>query len=343
MYEGKYTERDPGLSSNNLLAVFNTKHQAELRNDNLISSAKQIKSNTAVANDANLEHLQVIRLHEQIQGAPDQPFYLEGASTVRNMDKLEGRETFRSIGDSVQRKDRLEESKIKKTTFAEIKYDVTKLTGKTFVPIEDKMRTIQDPEAIDLQNLTWEFSYARNQEIKNVITEGITKGVTGAAVTNLGSISAAVTTYHSPNNVGNALSSAIKTFRTRNRVPIDTAIFTPEGFDLFTSNTWVGTKAGPNNVEPQHFPNGGVTTLPGFGGITAIIEPELTGQNIWFLNKANALRTAQGPTLYRRYYSDELEAESVKIIDFVQFLSVDKELDHSKIGNRYFAFKASYG
>ena len=342
MYEGKYTERDPGLSSNSLLAVFNTKHQAELRNDNLIQSAKQIKSNTAVANNANLEHLQVIRLHEQIQGAPDQPFYLEGASTIRNMDKLEGRETFRSIGDSVQRKDRLEETKVKKTTYTELKYDLTKLTGQTWTPIEDKMRTIQDPESIDLQNLTWEFSYARNQELKNVITEGITKGASGAGETVLGSLKAAVTTYHSPSNIGNAISAAIKTFRTRNRVPIDTAIFTPEGFDLYTSNTWVGTKAGPNNVEPQHFPNGGVTTMPGFGGITAIIEPELTGDKIWFLNKANALRTAQGPTLYRRYYSDATDSEAVKIIDFVQFKSVDKELNHSKIGDRYFAFRAAY-
>ena len=95
-------------------------------------------------------------------------------------------------------------------------------------------------------------------------------------------------------------------------------------------------------MRPMHYPNGGVT---GFPSVTAIIEPELergTDNKVYFLNKANALRTAQGPTLYRRYYDEDKHAELVSILDFVQFLSVDKEINHSAIGNRYFSFLGTY-
>ena len=348
-YEGKHTERDPGSDSAHLIASMTKSDdiwKAELKSPELIKSAKQIKSATAVANDANLEHLQVIRLHEEIQGAPQQPFYLEQAATVRNVDMLESRESWRSIGDSVQRKNRMEQVKEKVTKYTEIKYDVTKLAGKTWTPIEDKMRTIVNPETIDLQNLDWEFSYARNAELKAVI-EGITarnaEGTAAANGTALGNISTDPASFHSTKNVATALSTAIKTFRTRNRVPIDVAIFDVAGYDRWVSNTWTGSKTGPMNGDVAHYPNGGVTQLAGFPGITAIIEPELgDNEKIYLLNKANALRIAQGPTLYRRYYDEERDAESVKILDFVQFLSVDETINHSAIGNRYFSFLASY-
>ena len=223
-YEGSHTGRDPGVDSSHLLASMvktpDRGVKAELKSKELIQSAKQISSDTAVANDVNLEHLQVIRLHEEIQGAPDQPFYLEAGSTIRNVDMLESRETWRSISDSVQRKGRLEETQSKATSYAEIKYDVTKLSGKTWTPIEDKMRTIRDPEAIDLENLTWEFAYARNAELVDVIKDGIVRGADGTAnATDLGNIATAAGQFHSAENVANKLSAAIKTFRTRNRLP----------------------------------------------------------------------------------------------------------------------------
>lgn len=97
IYEGSHTDRDPGLDSPQLLASMrkvDSSWKAELKSPELIKSAKQIKSADAIANDANLEHLQVIRLHEEIMGAPDQPFFLEQVSTVRNVDMLESHESW---------------------------------------------------------------------------------------------------------------------------------------------------------------------------------------------------------------------------------------------------------
>ena len=54
------------------------------------------------------------------------------------------------------------------------------------------------------------------------------------------------------------------------------------------------------------------------------------------------MRTAQGPTLYRRYYDEDRHAELVSVLDFVQFLSVDETIDHAAIGDRYFSFQGAY-
>jgi len=349
LYEGKHTASDPGADSQHLLATMkkvDSSYKAELKSKELIKSARQIKSADAIANDANLEHLQVVRLHEEIMGAPDQPFYLHNAATVRNVDKLEARESWRSIGDSVRRKGRMEETKEKATKYTEIKYDVTKLAGKTWTPIEDKLRTVRDPEAIDLQNLDWEFAYARNAELKDVVTGITDRNASGAAGTDdLGDIRTTSSDMHSASNVANKISSAIKTFRVKNRVPIDVAVFDVTAWDQYVSNTWTGASgaAGPLKITIERYPNGGVTTMPGFPNITAVIEPEMPDDNkIRFFNRANGLRIAQGPKLYRRYYDEDKDAESVKILDFVQFLSVDKVIDHSAIGSRYFSFVASF-
>ena len=338
-YSGKRVGQDPGNSSPYLLASMvktDKGMKANLKSKELITSARQIKSADAIANDSNLEKLQVIKLHEVIQGAPNQAFFLEGASTVRNMDKLEGRETWRSLGDSVQRKGRLEETKEKSTKYAELKYDVNKLAGKTYTPIEDTIRTITNPETIDLENLAWEFKYARNTELKDVMLKGITKNAGGTAgASSIGDLSLPTgNELHSVVNAGNEFSKLIKKFRIRNRMPIDTIIFSVDGWNVFSANTW-------NKQDSiEKFPNGGTTQMKGFPGITAIIEPELDDgvKNIYFLNKANALRTLQGPTLYRRTYDEGKHAESVSILDFVDFVSVDKEIDHSLIGDRYFSF-----
>ena len=342
-HSGNRVGRDPGVDSPHLLASMvktDKGMKADLKSKELIQSAKQIKSADAIANDTNLEHLQVIRLHEVIQGAPDQAFFLEGASTVRNVDKLESRETWRSLGDSVRRKGRLEEIKEKVTKYAEIKYDVNKLAGKVYTPAEDTIRTITNPETIDLENLNWEFKYARNIELKDVIIKGITRKSNGSTGSDdLGSLALpSGTTLHSAKNAGNEISKVIKRFRVRNRMPIDTAIFSVDAWNLYSSDTWNAQ----DSVEK--FPNGGMTQLKGFPGVTAIIEPELsdTELKIYFLNKANALRTAQGPVLTRRFYDEQRHASVLSLLDFVQFISVDKEIDHSLIGDRYFSFLASY-
>ena len=342
-YSGNRIDHDPGVDSPHLLASMvktDKGMRAELKSKELIQSARQIKSADAIANDTNLEHLQVIKLHEVIQGAPDQTFFLENASTIRNVDKLESRETWRSLGDTVRRKGRLEETKEKITKYAEIKYDVEKLTGKVYTPAEDTIRTITNPETIDIENLNWEFKYARNIELKDVIIKGITRDSAGAGGhDDIGSMALpSGTTLHSATNVGNKFAEYIKAFRVRNRMPIDTVIFSVAGWNLFASNTWNGQ----DSIEK--FPNGGMTQLKGFPGITAIIEPELMDSvnRIYFLNKANGLRTAQGPILTRRFYDENKHASAVSMLDFVEFLSVDKEIDHSLIGDRYFSFLASY-
>ena len=72
-YVGKHTEKDPGLDSSDLLGVtrkVESPYKTELKSESLIQSTKQITSEIAVANQADLSHLQVIRLHEEIMGRP---------------------------------------------------------------------------------------------------------------------------------------------------------------------------------------------------------------------------------------------------------------------------------
>ena len=312
-------------------------------------------------NSQNLTHLQLIRLLPQIQGLPIRYFYLENAFLSRAIPKLEFRESWTSVESLVQLQDRMQEVFKVQNTYSEIKYDLTKLVGKVFTPIEDIYRTIINPMAIDKQMMDWAFQYRRN-ELAIAAIKQTTWGPKGlkANGSNNGEVPAlgklndvSDSNFHSNKHVAVAMNDAMLDFLANNDVEIDTVVMNPKVFSRYTENTWT-LMGGPTGLQPIRMAKGGVVPLPGFEGVTAVVDVAVPTDSIYFLNRGNALRMGEGPKIMRRYYEEEKDGEAIRKLDFVQFLNVDHELsnyqpqgydkpdtDHSRIGNRWFSFKAT--
>jgi hypothetical protein len=288
---------------------------ARIANDNLSLSAA-----TAIANSENITHLQLIRLFEAAQGVPDVYFHIDAMYVTRDIPQLEFRETFYDTTQDVEYLGRMEESKVTKTDYDEIEYDLQKLVGKTYNPIEDIMRTIINPQQIDQSQIDWGMTRRRNQEGINQLAK------IGNATANLPSPADIGSDFHSTNNTGNDLLELFKDFLIKNDVSIDHVAMSPTMYANYTSNTWT-ENGGPTGLAPMRLPSGGVVPFPGIPGITAVVDSMITNDEVMYaINKANALRLGQGPIIMRRYYDEERDGEVIKKLDFNQYIAVNEQL-----------------
>ena len=283
-------------------------------------SINGLMATTTIANSENLTHLQLIRLFPQAQGMPIDYFWLDNMFLKRDIPQLEFRESFHDATQTAEYLDRLEESKVTKTNYDEIKYDLRKLVDKVYTPIEDILRTIINPQTIDLSLLQWGMKRRRNQE---ALEEGLNKiGNPQGTIGNFADIGA---NYHSTNRSASELNDLFVQFLRTEDVPITHVAMNNKLFQEYTENTW--TKSGPNDINAQRFSNGGVTTLPGFSdGKIAVIDSSLPDNTIFAVNKALGLRLGEGPKIMRRYRDEERDAEAIKVIDFNQYISVNDQI-----------------
>ena len=285
-----------------------------------------LSADVSVANQDNLAHLQLIRLLPEAQGVPDVYFYLESLFVKRDVPQLEFRETFYDTTASAKYLDRLEESKRTITKYDEIKYDLKKLVDKVFTPIEDIFRTIINPQTVDLSQINWGFQHKRNQSaLKALKNIGNSQGELGQ-FEKIGSGD-----IHSTNRVAKELNEKFNTFLKTNDVKITDVSMNTKLFTEWTENTW--TKSGPLDLNPIRLAGGGVVPLPGIQGVTAHVDVTVPDDTIYCINKPNALRLGEGPKIMRRYYDEERDAEAIKILDFHQFISVDKQI--SKLTRKF--------
>ena len=288
---------------------------ARIVNENLSLAAA-----TTIANSENITHLQLIRLFESAQGTPDVYFHIDNMYVKRDIPQLEFRETFYDTTQDVEYLDRMEESKSTQTNYDEIEYDLKKLVGKTYNPIEDIIRTIINPQSVDQSQISWGMLRRRNQEgINQLVNIGNTQ-VQLASPADIGA------NFHSTNNTGNDLLELFKSFLIEEDVSIDHVAMSPTMYANYTSNTWT-ENGGPNGLSPMRLPSGGIVSFPGIPGITAVVDPMITNDDVMFaINKANALRLGQGPVIMRRYYDEERDGEVVKKLDFNQYIAVNDQL-----------------
>ena len=289
-----------------------------------------------ITNSENIELLQLIRLHPELQAAPETYFFLESGFVSRDIPHLEYREPFRDVANGPQYIDRLQQIPATDLKYDNIHYSLNKLADKVYVPFEDIWRTIINPMKADYENVRWAFQRRRNLNALKAIRE-ITKDVAGAAGNSTISAIESITTdspYHSGSHTSFELMQLFSKFLKRNAVPITHVIMSVGNFAKYTENTW--TRSGPNQLSPERPTRGAVLPLPGLLGITAIVDVEVGDDEMYAINKPNALRLGEGPKVLRRYEDNERDAVAIKVVDFHQHLSVDAQL--TKI-DRNFAFK----
>lgn len=272
----------------------------------------------ATGNAENLTHLQLIRLFPEAQGTPDEYFVLDNMYVARDVSMLEYRESFRDVATSAEYKGRNEETKSNRTNYDEIKYDLPKLVDSVYTPIEDLMRTIINPQEVDLSNLEWGMSYRREKEAARILTKiGNPQGVDSFFNISTGG-------FHSTNRSASQLNSLFNDFLTTEDVYIDYVAMSAVTLGEYTENTW--TVKGPTDLNPIRVSGYGVIPMPGIQGVTAVISPFVPNNTIYAINKRNALRLGEGPKIMRRYYDEDKDSEQIKKIDFHEYLSVNDRI-----------------
>jgi hypothetical protein len=285
-----------------------------------------LKAATTIGNSTNLTHLQLVRLFPELQGSPTDYFWLDEMFVSRDVPQLELRETFYDTTASAEYKGRLEQSKATETVYDEIKYNLLKLVDKAYTPIEDILRTIINPQAVDMGQIQYGFKWKRNQSALAALK---LIGNTQSQVGKFEKVTAG--NLHSDNRAAKELNELFNTFLKTNDVKITHVAMNTKLFTEYTENTW--TKSGPLDLNPIRLSGGGVVPLPGIQGVTAVVDVTIPNDTIYAVNKPNALRLGEGPKIMRRYFDEERDAEAIKFLDFHQYLSVDNEI--SKLTRKF--------
>lgn len=273
-----------------------------------------------VANSDQIEHLQLVRLHPELQGQPDDYFYLDAAFPTRSVMGLEYRETWSDTVQTSRYNGRLEQMPATTKKYAEIKYDLPKLQNKVEVPYEDLYRAMISPLDAQISNTGWDMRKTRNDAALAAIQKLPATGNGNGYKTVSSPATITPGNYHSDKNVANELTEWMSNFLLRNDVQIDHIVMSTKTFADYTSNTW--TVRGPSAIEPIRMPNGGLAPLPGIPNITAIVDAIVPDDKFYAFNRRNALRLAEGPKRMDRWEDKDRDATVYKITDFNQYLEV---------------------
>ena len=292
----------------------------------LAASIKAGHTLKAAADPVNLSHLQEIQLIRTVIGTPVEYFALEEFFETFNLDMLQAREPIQgtfSVGDYL---DPLEEAEANEAKFDEIAYSARKIPAKIYTPIEDIMRTVINPQTINIRTTNWALKKRRNSYAKDAIIAGITDN------TNVGTIDAlAAGAFHSTNHTASAIADVINTHLTTHDSLLTHIAISNVDFAKYTENTW--TDNGPTNMKFNRIIGAGVIPFPGVSGLTAIVDPSLAAGAAFLVDKMNGSRLGEGPKITRRYYDEERDAEVIKLLDFNQFLIVNP--DQAKVTRKF--------
>ena len=321
-------EKTQGVFEKNLGNLMTTHNKLAL-------VAKQVKSGqalTAAADPVNLSHLQQIQLIRTVIGAPVDYFALEEFYQVQPVEKLQAREPIQSTNTVGDYLDPLEETEANELKFDEFSYNLRKLPAKIYTPIEDIMRTVINPQTLNINTTNWALRKKRNDEARKAIVAGITDN------TNVGVIEAlAAGAFHSTNHTATNIANVINAHLVANSSLLTHIAISTVDFAKYTENTWTST--GPTNMQFNRVIGAGVLPFPGVAGLTAIVDPSLATGTAFLVDKMNGSRLGEGPKTTRRYFDEERDAEVIKLLDFNEFIIVSPD---QSIVTRTFNKKISF-
>jgi hypothetical protein len=286
----------------------------------------------AAADPVNLSHLQQIQLIRRVAGEPVDHFALENMFTPINVDMLQAREPIQgtfAVGDYHAP---LEETDYVEAKYDEITYNLEKIPILIYTPIEDIMRTVINPQDINLMTANWALRERRNRYALDALQNNTPTN------TNVGVIDAlAPGDFHSTNKTASNIAGVINDFLKNNRSLLTHIAINNKDFAKYTENTW--THTGPTNMQFDRTIGAGVAPFPGVSGLTAVIDIEVPEGIAFLVDKLNGARIAEGPKIQRRYYDENRDAEAIKMLDFNEFKIVRP--DQAKV-TREFAQRITF-
>lgn len=286
----------------------------------------------AAADPINLAFLQQIQLIRTVIGKPVEYFALDEFFSTLNVDMLQAREPIQGTFGIGKRLSPLEETEMNEAKFDEISYNLLKLPAKIYTPIEDILRTVINPQTINIETTNWALKKFRNNEARDIIEAGITTN------TNVGVIDAlAAGAFHSTNKTASNIAGVINDHLEANDTLLTHLAMNNKDFAKYTENTWTST--GPTNMQFNRLIGAGALPFPGVSGLTVVVDPAITEGVAFLVDKMNGSRLAEGPKTTRRYFDEEKDAEVIKLLDFSEYLIVNPDV--TKV-NRKFNAKITF-
>lgn len=293
----------------------------------MASTLKSGGSLKAAADPVNLSHLQQIQLIRTVIGKPVEYFALDEFFSSFNADMLQVREPIQGtfgVGDYLHP---LEEAEANEAKFDEIDYNLLKIPAKIYTPIEDIMRTVINPQTINIDTTNWALKKKRNKYAYDAI-----KTIPTSDRTDIGVIDAlAGGAFHSTNHTALRIAEVINTHLTTYDSLLTHIAMATIDFSKYTENTWTST--GPTNMQFNRVIGAGVMPFPGIAGLTAVVDPSLAAGEAFLVDKVNGSRLAEGPKTTRRYFDEEKDAEVIKLNDFNQYRMVNP--DQNKVKRKF--------
>ena len=298
----------------------------------MLAASLKIGALRAAADPVNLAFLQQIQLIRTVIGKPVEYFALDEFFSTLNVDMLQAREPIQGTFGIGDRLAPLEESEMNEAKFDEISYNLKKLPAKIYTPIEDILRTVINPQTINIETTNWALKKKRNNEARDILEAGITTN------TNVGVIDAlAAGAFHSTNKTASNIAGVINDHLEANDSLLTHLAMNNKDFAKYTENTWTST--GPTNMQFNRLIGAGALPFPGVSGLTVVVDPAITEGVAFLVDKINGSRLAEGPKTTRRYFDEEKDAEVIKLLDFSEYLIVNPDV--TKV-NRKFNAKITF-
>lgn len=321
-------------------------HNPELRrlarsiaNNRIDIKRKALNAADYQAQRDNLEHLILIRLHQQLQGEQFTWFWLDEMYNEMQLDQLLYRMSFRDNPAAAQEVPRRGEYDTNKVEYDEIEFLLKKYVVSYDIPIEDPLMALINPVIPLEQNMDWSMKYLRENKAKEgleAIGNYYDKSETGAdafegtsAPSSAGKISNPNTLdsngFHSKDKVVNELQIARNEFLKTYDLPLTHFACSPKTAFEIAQNTWTENNT-IFNVEAYRT-NGGVRSFPGLANATLVISLILPDNKIYAINKPSSILTkAEGPKITRSWEDNTRWTNQTATADFFQYKSAHEDL-----------------
>lgn len=297
-----------------------------------------------VEGKSNLDHLILVKLHQQLQGALQRWFYLDEMFTSMPMDKLTMRISFKDNPAAAQKIPRRQEYNIARVAYDEILFNLEKLVVAYDMPIEDPMRALINPVQPLKDANEYANKYAREldalealKELKYVYKKDAAAGekfdsdeLSDVQNTNAEAISNPTTIgaggIHSAFKTVNEIQTARTEFLTENDNILTHAACSPKTAMEIAQNTWTG----PNtifNVEAYRTA-GGVRPFPGLSDATMVISAICPNDILYWSSKPSLpLVLGEGPKMTQSWNDYDRWTDKTASADFYQYKCAHEDLN----------------
>ena len=330
-YKQHTTPISPEIRKLTAMAVAN-------RNDILTG---QLTAADFEANRANLDHLILVKLHQQVMGDQMKWFHLDEMFNTLELDKLLYRMTFKDNPAAAQKVGRREQYSTTDVPYDEIEFYLEKSVTSWDMPIEDPLRALISPIMPLEQTSDWSMSYLREKEAAKALDglkyhyEANKNGKaaftheTRSSLPDDGKLNdpTILTTagVHHKDKIVNEIQDMSNKFLKAFDVPLTHYACSPKTAMAIAQNTWTENNT-IFNVEAYRT-NGGVRPFPGLSEATLVISLALDDNLLYCASKPNnVLVKAEGPKITKAWEDNSRFTQQSATLDFFQYKSAHEDL-----------------